>query len=46
MSKYSIKNFVETTKQRDDKNEFFELETPHTLELNLNGKAWMKVVLW
>jgi uncharacterized protein (AIM24 family) len=42
MSKYSIKNFVETTKQRDDKNEFFELETPHTLELNLNGKAWMK----
>ncbi len=42
MSKYSINNFVETTRQRDEKSEFFELETPHTLEVNLNGKVWTK----
>ena len=42
MSKYSIRNFVEATCQRDDKHEFFELENPHTLEVNLNGIVWTK----
>lgn len=42
MSKYSLASFLESTRQRDDKNEFFELENAHTLEVNLNGKVWTK----
>lgn len=42
MSKYSIQSFLHATRQRDEENEFFELENPHTLEVNLNGKVWTK----
>ncbi len=42
MSKYSLQHFIETTRQRDEEDEFFELENPHTLEVNLSGKVWTK----
>ncbi|TFD93624.1 AIM24 family protein [Jeotgalibacillus sp. R-1-5s-1] len=42
MSKYSIKEFVQETKQEDSSRDFFELETDRILEVNLNGKVWAK----
>ena len=43
MSKYSIQQFVEQTKQRDRGQGFFELETERLLEVNLNGQVWAKL---
>jgi uncharacterized protein (AIM24 family) len=43
MSKYSIQSFLQQTAQRDDKREFFELENPYLLEVNLNGLIRTKV---
>ncbi|WP_096154351.1 MULTISPECIES: AIM24 family protein [Bacillus] len=43
MSKYSIQQFVEQTKQRDRGQGFFELETERLLEVNLNGQVWAKM---
>lgn len=41
MNKYSIKSFIEETAQDDSKNSFFELESEHMLELNLNNQMVM-----
>ncbi len=43
MSKYSIQSFLQQTAQREDKREFFELENPYLLEVNLNGLIRTKV---
>lgn len=41
MEKYSIQSFIEETAQRDDKNNHFELENDHLLELNINNQTVM-----
>lgn len=41
MNKYSIKTFIEETAQDPAKNQFFELESPYMLELNLNDQKVM-----
>lgn len=41
MNKYSIQAFIEETAQDDSKHDFFELETPYMLELNLQGQTVM-----
>ncbi len=43
MSKYSINEFIKQTKQDEDENEFFELETSRILEVNLSDKVWAKM---
>jgi len=42
MSKYTIDEFIRQTKQDERGNEFFELETPRILEVNLNDMVWAK----
>ncbi|PLR99665.1 AIM24 family protein [Bacillus sp. T33-2] len=42
MSRYSIEEFVNQTKQQDKGEGLFELETPRMLEINLNGQVWAK----
>lgn len=42
MSKYSIEEFINQTKQVDKGEGLFELETPRMLEINLNGEVWSK----
>jgi uncharacterized protein (AIM24 family) len=42
MSKYTIDEFIRQTKQDERGNEFFELETPRILEVNLNDLVWAK----
>lgn len=41
MNKYSIQSFIQETAQDDSKNDFFQLEKPYMLELNLNGQTVM-----
>lgn len=41
MNKYSIKSFIDETRQDESKNDFFQLEKPHMLELNLNNQTVM-----
>lgn len=41
MSKYSIKSFIEETAQDESKKDFFQLESPYMLELNLNDQNVM-----
>jgi uncharacterized protein (AIM24 family) len=41
MNKYSIKAFIEETAQDESKNEFFQLESPYMLELNINNQTVM-----
>lgn len=41
MSKYSIKSFIEETAQDENKRDFFQLEKPYMLELNLNNQTVM-----
>lgn len=43
MSKYTIRSFLEQTAQQESKREFFELENPYLLEVNLNGRIWAKL---
>ena len=48
MSRYTLDEFLQTTKQTDRGEGFFELETPRLLELNLGGEglpseAWIKM---
>lgn len=43
MAKYSIDEFVKSTAQREDANSPFEVENPHLLEVNLNGRVWCKM---
>ena len=42
MSRYSISEFVESTRQQDRGEGKFELESPRLLEVNLNGMIWTK----
>ncbi|MDQ0256684.1 uncharacterized protein (AIM24 family) [Evansella vedderi] len=43
MSKYSIDEFIRQTVQNERSTEFFELETPRILEVNLKDKVWAKM---
>ncbi len=43
MSTYTIQEFVQKKAQNDAANRPFEIENPHLLEVNLNGKVWAKV---
>jgi len=42
MSRYSIEEFVNNTKQQEKGEGLFEIETPRVLEINLNGQIWSK----
>ncbi|MBN8235906.1 AIM24 family protein [Halobacillus kuroshimensis] len=42
MADYSIEEFIRTTKQDDSENDYFELETPRILEVNLLDQVWAK----
>ncbi|MCM3705794.1 MULTISPECIES: AIM24 family protein [Cytobacillus] len=42
MSRYSIEEFVNQTKQQDKGEGLFELETPRMLEINLMSQVWAK----
>lgn len=43
MSEYSLKSFVAHRKQNDAEHDYFELETPQLLEINLNNQfVWAK----
>lgn len=37
MSKYSIEAFINETKENPQQRDYFELETKHLLEINLNN---------
>lgn len=41
MNKYSIKAFIEETAQDESKNDFFQLESPCMLELNISNQTVM-----
>lgn len=43
MSKYSIDEFIKQTKQDEEENEYFELETSRILEVNLTDLVWAKM---
>lgn len=43
MGNYSIDEFIKKTKQDERENDFFELETPRILEVNLTDLVWAKV---
>lgn len=43
MSRYSIKEFVDSTSQKDLGQGLFELESDRMLEINLKGRAWIKM---
>lgn len=43
MSKYSLHEFIEHTKQDEEENEYFELETSRILEVNLTDLVWAKM---
>ena len=42
MARYTIDEFIKKTSQKDRGEGMFELETPHLLEINLDGKVWTK----
>ncbi|MEC3882315.1 AIM24 family protein [Halobacillus sp. HZG1] len=42
MSDYSISEFIRKTKQDESENDYFELETPRILEVNLLDQVWAK----
>lgn len=43
MSEYSLKHFVASKRQNDAEHDYFELETPQMLEINLNNQfVWTK----
>lgn len=43
MAQYSIDEFINASAQRDRGQGTFELESPHLLEVKLNGRVWSKV---
>lgn len=43
MSRYSIDEFVQNTRQQDRGEGLFELESPRMLEVNLDGTVWTKM---
>lgn len=42
MSNYTIEEFIRQTKQDERENDYFELETPRILEVNLSDQVWAK----
>lgn len=42
MGNYTIKEFINQTKQDERENDYFELETPRILEVNLKDLVWAK----
>ena len=42
MGKYTISEFIKQTKQDERESEYFELETPRILEVNLTDLVWAK----
>lgn len=42
MQRYSIREFVTATAQKDEARDMFELESPHLLEINLDGRIKAK----
>ncbi|MBC8874913.1 MAG: AIM24 family protein [Planctomycetes bacterium] len=42
MAKYSLDEFVSSTRQQDRGEGIFELESPRMLEVNLDGMIWIK----
>jgi uncharacterized protein (AIM24 family) len=42
MIRYSTEEFVKATAQKDAASNPFELENPHLLEINLDGRVWSK----
>lgn len=42
MSRFTIDEFISQTKQDEQENDFFELETPRILEVNLKERVWAK----
>lgn len=43
MGNYSIDEFIKQTQQDERENDFFELETPRILEVNLKDLVWAKM---
>ena len=43
MSRYTIEEFVQQTRQKDLGQGLFELESDRMLELNVNGMVWTKM---
>ena len=42
MGPFTVDEFVEATAQKEEATEKFQLENPHTLEINLKGRVWAK----
>lgn len=42
MGRFTIDEFISQTKQDERENDFFELETPRILEVNLTDQVWAK----
>lgn len=42
MLNYTIAEFIKQTQQDEKENDYFELETPRILEVNLDGRVWAK----
>lgn len=43
MSEYSLQSFIAKRRQNDAEHDYFELETPQMLEINLNNQfVWTK----
>ena len=42
MTRFTLQDFVENTRQQDRGQGLFELESPRMLEVNLDGMVWTK----
>jgi uncharacterized protein (AIM24 family) len=42
MTHNTLQDFVQSTAQQESESDLFELENPHMLEVNLNGRVWTK----
>ena len=42
MSRYTIEEFIQSTRQDEAAQEYFQLESDRMLEINLNGDVWCK----
>jgi uncharacterized protein (AIM24 family) len=43
MSTYSVESFIEATQQSQEADHAFEIENPHLMEVNLDGRVWAKL---
>ena len=43
MSTYSVERFIKATQQSADADHIFEIENPHLMEVNLDGRVWAKL---